>query len=398
MNKKKIIFILGLAGFVVMADNWVVSPILPSISKDLGGSIANTSLIITAYMIPFALFQLLFGYFADRFGKRQIISLGMVFFSIATGLCAIGQSLTDLIIFRALTGIFAASVLPVSLALIGDIFPKEERQKAIGSFLGFAFLGQGLSMVIGGSIAYFFTWRNVFLVYALISITATILLFTIGKNMPSTKNVGKNVFTSYINLMKKPSNLQIYLFVLFEGILFLGSFSFLGGFIRKQFNYNNFIIGLVMTVFGVMAIVGGRTASKIAKKFGEINTIIFGFILGIMANLIFITMGNIQLSVVTGIGLLGLAVMLTHSTFLTLATEFDPKARGIAISLVAFFFNCGGGSGTAIGGRILSMSSYEMLFLIYAIGIILMTLIAFITFKKQTRDNSNIIPVENENK
>lgn len=64
-----------------MADNWVVSPILPSISKDIGVNVTSAALIITAYMLPFGLFQLIFGYLADRFGKRQVISFAMLFFT-----------------------------------------------------------------------------------------------------------------------------------------------------------------------------------------------------------------------------------------------------------------------------------------------------------------------------
>src|SRR5664279_3575323 len=95
----KIITLLGLAGFIVMADNWVVSPILPAISQNLNIDISRAGLLITAYMI---------------------------IFTIATGLCALGSSLTSLSIYRALTGVFAASVMPISLALIGDMFPVKE--------------------------------------------------------------------------------------------------------------------------------------------------------------------------------------------------------------------------------------------------------------------------------
>ncbi len=84
MDKKKYILILGQAGFIVMANNWVVSPILPAIAKDLGIPVTHAGLLITAYMIPFGLFQLIFGPLADRFGKRQVISVSMIIFTIAT--------------------------------------------------------------------------------------------------------------------------------------------------------------------------------------------------------------------------------------------------------------------------------------------------------------------------
>ena len=79
---------------------------------------------LSGYVLKqFGLFQLIFGPLADRFGKRQVITIFMIVFTVATGLCALGSSLTDLIVYRALTGIFAASIMPVSLALIADLFP-----------------------------------------------------------------------------------------------------------------------------------------------------------------------------------------------------------------------------------------------------------------------------------
>lgn len=381
MNTKKILLILGLAGFVVMADNWVVSPILPSISKDIGVSVASAALIITAYMLPFGLFQLIFGYFADKFGKRQVISFAMVFFTVATGLCAIGMGLTDLAIYRALTGVFAASVMPISLALIGDIFPLNERQSAIGTFMGISFLGQGLSMAIGGSIAYFLNWRGVFAIYAVFSVISTILLLTIGKNIPSSKNENSKAFAPYLNLLKNPSSLKIYILVFFEGIFLIGSFSFLGGFIKNTYDFNNFLIGMIMTAFGVMAVIGGRVSGKISAKIGRKKTILLGLTSAVLANLIFVTLGNVLVVLIIGVGLLGLGFMLAHSTFLTIATEFAAKARGVAMSLVAFCFMGGGGLGTAIGSRIVGSSSLITLFTAYGVGLLALILAVLLVKK-----------------
>lgn len=364
--------ILGLAGFVVMADNWVVSPILPSISQNLGVSAASAAIIITAYMLPFGLFQLIFGYLADRFGKRQVITFAMIFFTVSTGLCSIAAGLTDLTVFRALTGVFAASVMPISLALIGDVFPMNERQTAIGTFMGISFLGQGLSMAIGGSIAYFLNWRGVFAIYAAIAVVSTVLLLTIGKSIPSTKNKNGKVFAPYINLLKNPSSLKIYLMVLFEGIFLIGSFSFLGSFIKNVYNFNNFVIGAIMTAFGIMAVIGGRVSGKIAAKAGRKKTILIGLLCAVLANLIYLTLGNYLILLIIGVGLMGLGFMLAHSTFLTIATEFAQKSRGVAMSLVAFFFMGGGGLGTAIGSRIVSGTSLTALFAIYGIGLLVL--------------------------
>jgi predicted MFS family arabinose efflux permease len=393
MDKKKIILILGFAGFVTMADNWVVSPVLPSIAQSLNVDVASAAIVITAYMLPFGIFQLLYGYLAERFGKRQVVTFSISMFTLATALCAFAVAIPDLAAYRALTGMFAASIMPVSLALIGDLFPIEERQSAIGSFMGISFLGQGLSMAIGGSIAYFLNWRGVFVVYAGLAILSSILLFTIGRKIPSTRNKESQAIMPYINILKNPSSAIIYALVLFEGVFLLGSFSFLGGFIKQLFDLNNLAIGLVMTAFGVMALLAGRKSGTIAAKIGRKRTIVMGLSFAFIANILLVGMESYLPIVVVAIGLMGFGFMMVHSTFLTIATEFAPKARAIATSLVAFCFMGGGGIGTAIGGRIVATSGFERLFTFYSVGLLLLTAIALLlksSFQTEIQPKKNV--------
>lgn len=365
MNKKAFILILGLAGFVVMADNWVISPILPAIANDIGIPVTRAGWFISAYMIPFGLFQLIFGPLADRFGKRQVITVSMLVFTMATGLCALGSSLTDLVVYRALTGVFAASVMPVSLALIADLFPVEERQSAIGMFMGISFLGQGLSMAIGGSIAFFSSWRGVFILYAVLSLLSSVLLMTLGRQIPSIKNSDSRFIKPYFKLIGHRQSAWTYLVVLLEGILIIGSFSYLGGFLEHQFKLNYLHIGLIMTAFGAMAVIGGRLSGKLSEKLGRRKVLLFGLAAAAAANGLFASFETNLPVIVLGVGLLGFGFMLAHSSLLTRATMFAKKARGAAMSLVAFCFMGGGGIGTAIGGRIISESSYISFFSLY---------------------------------
>ena len=240
MNENRLILILGLAGFVVMADNWVVSPILPAIAKSLQVSPVRAGLLISAYMIPFGLFQLVFGPLADRYGKRPVITFSMVFFTVGTALCGLGLGLFDLALYRAVTGVFAASVMPISLALIADVVPMERRQQAIGTFMGISFLGQGLSMAVGGSIAYFVSWRGVFFTYAALSVISTLLLIFVGGKAPSKKNRESRFLKPYVDLLRNVRSLWVYIVVLLEGILIIGSFSYLGAYTEHLFSYNYF--------------------------------------------------------------------------------------------------------------------------------------------------------------
>lgn len=377
MNKNKMVMLLGLAGFIVMADNWVVSPILPAIAQNLNIDIARAGLLITAYMIPFGIFQIIFGPLADRYGKKQVITFSIIMFTIATGLCALGSNLTNLAMFRALTGIFAASVMPIALALIGDVFPIKERQGAIGTYMGISFLGQGLSMAIGGTIAYFLNWRGVFGVYAVLALIPVLLLVKNYKLLPSEKHPDSKIFAPYAKLLGTSRSLFTYIIVLLEGIFIVGSFSYAGAYISKTYGFNYFYIGLIMTAFGIMTVIGGRLSGKLAAKIGARKILSLGLISAAVADIIIYLYGNILGLLIVGVALLGLGFIFTHSTLLTRATEFAQKARGAAMSLVAFCFMGGGGVGTAIGGRIISTAGLNNLFVIYGIALIITLLLSF---------------------
>ncbi len=381
MNKNKVVMLLGLAGFIVMADNWVISPILPAIAQNLNIDIAQAGLLITAYMIPFGFFQIVFGPLADRFGKKQVITFSVAAFTVATGLCALGSSLANLSVFRALTGIFAASVMPISLALIGDVFPIKERQGAIGTFMGISFLGQGLSMAIGGTIAYFLNWRGVFGIYAVFALVPTFLLMKNYKSLPSEKHPDSKIFMPYIKLLSTSKSLFTYIIVLLEGLLIVGSFSYTGAYISQTYGFNYFYIGLIMTAFGIMTVIGGRLSGKIAQKIGARRILSIGLTLAALADILIYFFGGTLWLLIPGVALLGLGFIFTHSTLLTRATEFAQKARGAAMSLVAFCFMGGGGVGTAIGGKLITALSISNLFLIYGIALVATLLLSFLLIR-----------------
>jgi predicted MFS family arabinose efflux permease len=383
MKKNNVVILLGLLGFIVMADNWVVSPILPAISENLGVVVERAGLLIAAYMIPFGIFQIIFGPLADRYGKKQIITFSIISFTVATGLCALGFGLTDLAVYRALTGIFAASVMPISLALIGDIFPVQERQGAIGTFMGISFLGQGLSMITGGVIAYFLNWRGVFAGYAILSLIPMILIIKSYKSLPSTKHADSKFFAPYLKLVSNTSSLFTYVLVLLEGIFIIGSFSYLGAYIAQTYHFNYLSIGAVMTAFGLMTVVGGRLSGKLSKRTNPRKILTAGLFLAVLADLLIYYLGlNIWL-LVTGVGLLGLGFIFTHSTLLTRATEFAMKARGAAMSLVAFCFMGGGGVGTAIGGKIALAYGLPSVFLVYGVALVITLALSFVLITGQ---------------
>jgi predicted MFS family arabinose efflux permease len=280
-----------------------------------------------------------------------------------TALCAVANGLTSLAVFRALTGVFAGSAMPIGVALIGDLVPLGRRQAALGSFFGLAFLGQGLSMFIGGSIAFIFNWHWVFALYSLLAAVVTLLLYTAGRNIPSLIAPGeRDFFGAYRSLLKSPGNVMIYLMILLEGLLVVGTFSYLGAYLDATFKLNYLDIGLLLTPFGFATVAGGRVCGFLARQWGLKRLIATGLVLAGAAELIFWLTGGFLWAVALGILLMGLGFIFAHSSLVTLVTEFAAQSRGAAMSLVAFGFMGGGGIGTMIAGQLIARNGFSSLF------------------------------------
>jgi len=386
MSVKRLIIVLGLAGFIVMADNWVVSPLLPSIARTVGVEPARAGILIAAYMLPFGLFQLVYGPLADRFGKLRVVGISLIFFTIATGLTAFGVGIGDLAAYRALTGVFAAATMPISLALIGDLVPMQQRQQAIASFMGIAFLGQATSMTIGGTIASLTSWRGVFLVYAAVAAVITAVLLVTARSFAAELHGDPHsqFVRPYLRLVGHWPSLRTYLVVFFEGVLILGSFSYLGALAARSLDLTTFGIGLLMAVFGVGVIGASRASARVAGRIGRPRLVAVGLASAATADLL-VAFGSTQLAVTAlGVLLLGLGFMFAHSSLLTTATQFAEKARGAAMSLVAFSFMVGGALGTAFGGRLIEATSYGTLYLVGGIGLAVLSTIALAAVPGQT--------------
>jgi MFS family permease len=155
--------LLSALAFLVSIDSRMVAPLLPAIAESVRADVATAAYIVTAYAIPYGLFQIAYGPLADRFGKVAVVRVVVLLFGLGTLGCGLVESLPWLIVLRIVTGAFAACVIPLTLAYIGDVVPLARRQHAIGNFITVTSVATALSPAIGGFIATILSWRNLFI-------------------------------------------------------------------------------------------------------------------------------------------------------------------------------------------------------------------------------------------
>ncbi len=157
-----VLAVMSLTTFMVFLDNTIVNTALPSIARDLNASTSTLQWVVDSYTLVLAGLLLVGGSIGDRFGRRRFLAIGMVIFGAGAVGAALSDSAASLIAMRALQGTGAALVLPATLSIITDVFPREERSKAIGIWTGVGAMALGVGPVLGGFVVDEISWSAVF--------------------------------------------------------------------------------------------------------------------------------------------------------------------------------------------------------------------------------------------
>jgi EmrB/QacA subfamily drug resistance transporter len=161
---KWILLTTVLGSSMAMVDSTVVNVALPRIGRDLDADLAALQWTVNAYMLTLAGLILLGGSLGDRYGRRKIFVLGVVWFAAASLLCGLAPNVGVLVAARALQGIGGALLTPGSLALIQASFHPDDRAKAVGLWSGFGGIGAAIGPFLGGWLVDGPGWRWVFLI------------------------------------------------------------------------------------------------------------------------------------------------------------------------------------------------------------------------------------------
>ncbi|MGD9116801.1 MAG: DHA2 family efflux MFS transporter permease subunit [Dehalococcoidia bacterium] len=167
--------VIAISILIVVLDSTIVNIALPTLQRELGATIAQLQWIITSYIMVFGALMLTTGSLADRFGRARLLQLGIIVFAGGSAAAAFSGSVWQLIIWRAVMGVGGAMILPATLAIITNVFPREERGKAIGVWAGLNGIGIALGPIIGGLIIDSLQWNWIFLINLPIAAVALIL-------------------------------------------------------------------------------------------------------------------------------------------------------------------------------------------------------------------------------
>jgi EmrB/QacA subfamily drug resistance transporter len=160
---------------LIAIDSTILATAVPSVVKDLGG-FSEFPWLFSVYLLAQAVTVPLYGKVADLIGRKPVMLLGIGVFVIGSLLCGIAWGMTSLIIFRAVQGLGAGAIMPVSMTMVGDLYSLEERAKVQGYVASVWAMAAVVGPTLGGVFSDYLSWRWIFFVNLPIGLAAAVVL------------------------------------------------------------------------------------------------------------------------------------------------------------------------------------------------------------------------------
>lgn len=349
--------LLAIAAGLIFLQGYMIAPLIPRLADIFNVSVQEIGFIVPIYMLAYALMALFYGILSDRFGRWSIIRISLIIFVVCTGLTATSQTASQMAAWRLLTGIGASGVIPLTFALIGDLFPFDQR----GSKLGLVFAAMEGGMAAGSAggalLEPFVGWRVLFIGTAL---AAAVVLWRLQRYgaMFDTARVEKlpslrQVFQGYSTVLRTFRGQRTYAYVLWNGVYHAGVFTWLGLYLSQRFDMNALSIGLTILGYGIPGLLFSTLIGKAVDRWGRRWLVPAGLLMAALAGLAMIfDVSPTQTTL--AILVLSLGYDLTQPLFVGIVTDLgDDDNLGQTMGLKVFTLFTGFGIGSLIFGEIL---------------------------------------------
>ncbi len=332
----------------------ITDPLVAVLAQDLDATPARVALLASAFALPFALIQPILGPVGDALGKRRIIAIGLGLLAVILAISAFAPNLDALLLLRGLSGLAAGTVMPLSIATVGDSVPMRDRQVALSRLLAFVITGQIAGGTVSGLLEPYLGWRGVLVAAALLSGAAVAAIVLSARSRPAEPRHGfdaSQAVQRYRELLRLPAARVLYVSVAIEGGLVFGCFPYFVPILQARGLGAAAEAGLAVAGFGCGGLIYAGIARMVLRAIGQGRMVMLGGALCLlaMAGFAFAPAGVVFI----GAGLfLGTGMYMIHNSIQTRVTEIAPQARGSAVALHAFHFFVGQTLGPVLYGAL----------------------------------------------
>jgi EmrB/QacA subfamily drug resistance transporter len=409
-KKPLVLAAVMLAMFMGAIEATIVSTAMPAIVADLGG-FTLYSWVFSAYLLMNSVTVLIYGKLSDLFGRKPILTIGIIIFLIGSILCGFANSMKMLILFRLIQGFGAGAVTPIATTIIGDIYTAEERAKIQGYLSSVWGISAITGPAVGGLLVQYVSWHYVFWINiplgilslvglwlflhenvqrkkheidylgaVLLTLTISSLMFILVEGgsrfaWESWQSLSFFAFSAVtllgfvfqerrasepvmpFSIWKERSILIANTTSLTTGIMLIGISSFLPTFVQGVMEQTPIVAGFTLTTMSIGWPIASTLAGRWLITIGYRRTSLIGGVLLIIGSIAFVTMSASSGPLWAALGsfFVGLGMGLTSTAFIvSIQSTVGWEQRGIATASNMFMRNLGNTIGAALLGGILN--------------------------------------------
>ena len=354
----------------------VMDAMLPRLAEEFSLTLGSAASVITVFAVAYGMAQLVFGPLGDRFGKYRVVALGCLACALTTLVCALAPSFSLLLLARTMAGATAASIIPLSMAWIGDVIAYEFRQPVLARFLIGQILGLSGGVALGGFAADHLDWRTPFLLIALVFFLIAVWLLLLNRRLPpqarqrhhSEGSAMVRMVSEFGQVLALPWARVILLTVFAEGAFLYGSFAFMVSHLHQLHTLSLSTAGQVVMLYGLGGLLFAFAAPALVRRMGEVGLCKWGGILVALAFLV-VALAKAWWWSVPACFIAGLGFYMLHNTLQINATQMAPERRGSAVAAFASCFFIGQSVGIAVNGQLIAIVGTTGIIVLGAIGV-----------------------------
>ncbi|WP_455814300.1 Bcr/CflA family multidrug efflux MFS transporter [Pseudomonas graminis] len=356
-----LVVILGLLAMLMPLSIDMYLPALPQIAREFSVSAGSVQMTLNAYILGFALGQLVYGPLADSFGRKPVIAAGTLIFAIAAAACALAQTIDQLITLRFLHGLSAAAGSVVISALMRDSYSKEEFSRMMSFVMLVTTIAPLLAPIVGGWMLLIWSWHAIFWTISAAAVVTTLLVVTqIKETLPKEKRQPFSLRTTLRNFLSLFRHKRVFSYMLASGFSFAGLFSFLnvGPFVYIELNHISpqdfgYYFALNVVFLFLMTLLNSRCV----RRFGPLVMFRLGLLIQFSMGVWLVIVSALNLGfipLVFGVAMfIGCVAMVSSNAMAVILEEF-PHMAGTASSLAGTLrFGVG-----ALAGALLSTITF----------------------------------------
>lgn len=326
----------------------MIAPLIAQLSRGFGSSTDLVALAVPAYLVPYGAMTLLWGPLSNRVGRKAVILGSAAAFVVLTALTALADGAGTFIALRTVTAVGASGVVPISLALIGDLFPYERRGHALGWLFGAMAGGMAFGSSAGALLDPLIGWRGLFLGVAALAAIVWLVLAArrslLHGEAPHGRPTINAVAHGYLARLRQRRGRRTYGYVLVNAVIQSGIYTWLGVYLGQRFGLMATGIGLVLLLYGVPGFLFGPRIGRLAHRRGRARLIPLGLAATALAAVL-LALPLPLVVVAAAVGMLSLGYDLTQPLLAGIVTSLSAqRGQAMGLNVCTLFVGFGVGS------------------------------------------------------